>query len=516
MTTILRGVSPQTTSELDTDPRNLAAAAAQFPPQATEPAPVAIPQQAMNIQLGGRKRRGGKLFATLAALLIVGALGAAGWFYQEPIKEIAQRFLQSKNPKAEVSEPSSSPGRSSADTAQVTEPKSEKADDEGSRFDPLSKPAPGLPEDKPTPLILQNAGTESGTPMPQASVTSSILGSIPPPPETPPTEIKPAETAPPPVALPSISAPPKAMVVDEDDGKGSSATARHVPGTALGERPDRLVEVTPADSARTASSSSSSAQSATMSPAETNKDVVVRTSPEGKKAAAALLAFFAAKNLAERLPLTLGAENVKSLMERYYAKKDSGAIAVNEIQLLRYDEAPETGGGPHCVFTVASKSWDFPIPVMLQEEGGAYKVDWLAFVEFRDNLLREFLSSFQDVPARFHVGIRRTHYFEDDVPDLADKDAFEIQPPQPTYLGYVFVPKGTPLAADLASRLSWETLTAYVVVELRWKRLGDKKWVELTAVPQLNWYSFPQVAQGKSSPPVPKKGSGGVDIKKLK
>ena len=128
---------------------------------------------------------------------------------------------------------------------------------------------------------------------------------------------------------------------------------------------------------------------------------------------------------------------------------------------------------------------------MLQEEGGSFKVDWLAFVEFRDNLLYKFLSAYQDEPARFHVGIRRTHYFESDVPDLDGKDCFEIQPPLPTYVGFVFVPKTSPLAADLAGRISWETSKAYVIVELRWRKLGDQKWVELTGVPQLNWYSFP-------------------------
>ena len=507
MTTILRGTGAQPTSELDSDPRNLAAAAAPW--SAPAPAPVSIPQQAMDVRLGGRRKGGGKVIAALAALLLVGALGAAGWYFQEPIKGLAERYFAS-NPASDVAEPVTVAETQEAATASDTAP-----------FDPLAKPAQGLPVDKPMPFIVRNAAPGTGTPMPPVpGMTSPILGSTSPP-MPPLTEIKPAVVPEPPAAMPPVPAAPKATIVENAPAE-TARKAQHIPGTALGKRAganDALIEVTSDKPAATAPGPGS-AQSTTT--AGTTKEVLVQVTPEGKRAAEALQTFFAARNLSERMPLTLGSENMKSLMERYYAKKDSGAIDVDEIKLLRFDPAPETGGGPHCVFTVASKLWKHPIPVMLQEEGGAYKVDWLAFVEFRDNLLFEFLSQYQDLPAPalFHVGIRRTHYFEDDVPNLAEKDCFEIQPPLPTYVGYVFVPKNTPLASDLASRLSWETLTAYVIVELRWRRLGEMKWVELTAVPQLNWYSFPRKVQAGQPPapkePAQKKGSGGVDIKKVK
>ena len=55
--------------------------------------------------------------------------------------------------------------------------------------------------------------------------------------------------------------------------------------------------------------------------------------------------------------------------------------------------------------------------------------------------------------------------------------------------GFVFVPKGTPFARSLASTISWDKEASWVVVELQWRKEGSSKWVEMTALPQLNWYS---------------------------
>jgi len=524
MTTILLGTgAPQQTSELENDPRNLAAAAAPWSspapdsahePEApsasvSKPAPVSMPRQSMNIKLGGRKKSGGKVLAMLAALLLIGALGAAGWYFQGSIMGLVQRYLPS-NSAVDVAEPEADPKSQEPATPAET-----------ATFDPLAKPARDLPVETAKPIIVQNTTPEQGAPVPPVNdITSSILGSAPQHPSASKTEIKPALPNEPLVSTPDEPVAPKATIVmDDDTDLSAPPKIMHVPGTAVGRKgsaTDSLIEVIPNNPPVPAPDSS--AKSDTPQ-AGAPGDVVVQATPESRRAAEALQAFFAAKNLEERMPLTLGAESMKSLMARYYAKKDSGPVEVSEIKLLRHEPKPETGGGPHCVFTVASRHWEYPIPVMLQEENGQYKVDWLAFVEFRDNLLLAFLSDYQDMPARFHVGIRRTHYFEDDVPDLSEKDCFEIQPPLPTYIGYVFVPKNTKLSADLASRLSWETLTAYYIVELRWRRLGEMKWVELTGVPQMNWYSFPMIPQPPEAPAVqktPEKKSGGVDVKKSK
>lgn len=503
MTTILRGTGGAPGGEV-------AMPAVSVP---SVPTPVTMPRQAMEVQLGGSRRRPGKRAALIAALLMVSALGAAGWMFREPVTEVVQRYLRSKKPAGD--------GDVKLETETVVPPVGNVASGtpEEQRkpaiFDPLSKSPDGVVSSRPaanvdgkqepvSPAEIRRPGSTILSPKPDgvAGMTSGGGGS---------TTAAPAAS---PVA-------PRAMIVDdaEHDATGAQPRSQHVPGTAMGTvpKPTAVDEAGPEAGVQTTTKSpptTSTVQHAEPASSALTPDVPADVIP----AVTALKAFFAARNLEERLPLTLGGPGIRSLMERYYAKADAGPVNVDEIRLLRYDPKPETGGGPHCVFTVASRQWDYPIPVMLQQDHGAFRVDWLTFVEFRDNLLYQFLNDFQEMPARFHVGIRRTHYFDDDVPDLDAKDSFEIQPPQPGWVGYTHVPKNTPLASDLASRIGWDTMAAYVVVELRWKRLGEMKWVELVGVPQLNWYSLPvPVAQQDSSKPgTGKSPSKGVDIKKSK
>lgn len=215
---------------------------------------------------------------------------------------------------------------------------------------------------------------------------------------------------------------------------------------------------------------------------------------EAKPAVESLKKFLAAKSLDERLPLTLGAELMKPLMERYYTRSTDGPVIVDRIQFVRMDPNPELGSGRHCILSLENKTWEFPVPVMLEEQANIFKVDWLAFVEFKDRLLEKFFQRYQEGPARFHVGIIRQHYFEDGVPNLDRKDVFRIMPAPPNpYQASVFLDKDSQLSEELKTRLPWET-HIWAVVELEWKKLGSQQWVELSAVPQLHWYSLPLTA----------------------
>lgn len=241
--------------------------------------------------------------------------------------------------------------------------------------------------------------------------------------------------------------------------------------------------------------------------------------PEAKPAVEALKKFLAANSLAERLKYTLGADMMQPLMERYYTRSSAGPVVVDRIQFVRMDPNPELGSGRHCILSLENQTWEYPVPVMLEEQSDGFKVDWLAFVEFKDRLLEKFFQAYQEGPARFHVGIIRHHYFEDGVPNLDRKDAFRVSPAPPnSFQASAFLDKDTPLAQELRVRLPWET-HVWAVVELEWKKLGSQQWVELSAVPQLHWYSLPagprpistpqKAREGESMPPgISKNGVG--------
>ncbi len=212
---------------------------------------------------------------------------------------------------------------------------------------------------------------------------------------------------------------------------------------------------------------------------------------EAKPALDALKKFLNASTLEERLKHTLGADVMQPLMERYYTRAPDGPVQVDHVQFIRHDPNPELGTGAHCIFSLENKGWEFPVPVMLEQHPDGYKMDWLAFVEFKDRLLEKFFQTYQEGPMRFHVGMIRHHYFEDNVPNIDRKEVFRIDLPAPnTFQGYAFVDKDSPLAKEMSGRLRWEE-HVWAIVDLEWKKLGSQQWVELREVPQMHWYSLP-------------------------
>ncbi len=255
-----------------------------------------------------------------------------------------------------------------------------------------------------------------------------------------------------------------------------------------------LLEVPPSSAANVASSAPLADPTAGRMLAEDDAP------PEARPAVEALKKFLAANSLTERLQYTLGTEHMKPLMELYYSRSADGPVSVDRIQFVRMDPNPELGSGKHCIFSLENKTWEFPVPVMLEEQSDGFKVDWLAFVEFKDRLLEKYFQAYQEGPARFHVGIIRHHYFEDGIPNLDRKDAFRVSPAPPnSFQASVFLDKDSKLSQELRVRLPWET-HVWAVVELEWKKLGSQQWVELSAVPQLHWYSLPAGPRQISTP----------------
>lgn len=242
--------------------------------------------------------------------------------------------------------------------------------------------------------------------------------------------------------------------------------------------------------------------------ASDRREIILDVPPEAKPAADALQKFLAASSLDERLKYTLAVDSMKPLMEEYYSKDPSRPIPVDLISLVRLDPKPQLGGGAHAVFGVESKTWQFAIPVMLEERDGSFKVDWLSFVEFKDRRLEHYLTNYQEGQALFHVSMTRTHYFEDKIPNPGNKEAFRINPAPPNpFSATVFVDKDSTLSRDLRDKVPWGA-QVFAIVGLEWIKLGNQAWVQMSAVPQLNWYSVPSAPKAvKASSSIPRNDS---------
>lgn len=416
--------------------------------------PLSKPKRASNVFMIG-----------LALLFLGGFLVAAGWLFREPILNAVQTVKVMipglTKPAADVAQVPKVPEKTSPSKPGL--PKAADGAKPGAQ-------APKVAEVSPTPKASgsfdpNEAPPQTGSPQPSPTIATASS-------ENP--VIRKAEPA---MPAPSAGSAPQGDGVEVKPAMAESKTGTTSPLEAPAPPPEVAAN------------------------SEIRLDDVTE---EAKPAAEALKSFLKAASLQERLQYTLAADMMRPIMERYYSANSDGPIVVDAIALVRYDPKPQVGGGAHAVFGLESKTWEFPVPVMLEMSQGKFKVDWLSFVEFKDRLLEKFLAGYQDGPARFHVGITRTHYFGDKVPNASNKDVFRISPAPPNpFASVVFLEKDSELARELRDKIPWGS-QVWAIVELEWMKLGPQNWVQLAAVPQLNWYSVP------SAPKAMRGGSSSV------
>ncbi len=251
------------------------------------------------------------------------------------------------------------------------------------------------------------------------------------------------------------------------------------PSAAIPEAPDKQVAAEAPSSAALAVPS----EDLSAVPAKIIESGVTAAS---RPALAALKSFLAARTWEERLAWVQKPEVVKAAMEQHYRTHPDGPVNVAHIGLI--ERYPARGGNPpYCMFEVRGGDLKQSILVLVEEKSKTnIRVDWEAFVEFKDQLLWEFLIKPGSPPGKFRVMIRRKHSFDKKVPDLDRKEGFEISQPGADTLANAFAVKGAAAARSLSQQLGWGDSVA-VTVQLAWHVEGDHGWVEVKAVPAFGW-----------------------------
>ena len=207
---------------------------------------------------------------------------------------------------------------------------------------------------------------------------------------------------------------------------------------------------------------------------------------EAKNALQALRKFLDAPAWDQRAALSLKGEALRGAMEKHAASFGDGPIQVGSITFVeRYPS--KNGVPPYCMFELGDGSLSHPVMVLVEETPkSGCKVDWEAFVDFKDNLLFRFLNDHALPAQKFRVMLQRHHYFEDDVPDVDNKDAFKAIQPNADFMANVFLPKGSATARQLSSKLTWgEDIP--VIAELVWRTDGKLHWVEIASIVSYGW-----------------------------
>ncbi|MDB6117891.1 MAG: hypothetical protein JWO08_1672, partial [Verrucomicrobiaceae bacterium] len=382
--------------------------------------------------MAGRSQSSGKTKFALAALLLIGLLGALVWQYRAPIQDIVAQVFPPKPALPETTEPSSTtqvPGVSKVEASNSTTV--------------TSRPGTTPPPDQ--PMVAR------GIPIPAPEEVEGVETITASRPQETPVETKPMapKTTKEGLELMATIHAPRAQAVDEKDEVKVPVPSKPEPGPGnpLTEGQQKMVEVGRTNTDPKISQNAPPASA----PLAAGQPSVKNVPPACKPALDGLTSFLNARNWKERMKFIQLPEQMEPKLKLYYGSNPDGPIDVDEIQYLRHEESPQVGKGLHAVFVLFSRNWEYGFPVMVEVTPDGARVDWLTFIEFKDDMLNKFLSNYMEERVQFHVGIHRTHYFDDNIPGLDQKEQFSVTSPMANVRGFVFVPKGTPFARSLSS-----------------------------------------------------------------
>lgn len=201
----------------------------------------------------------------------------------------------------------------------------------------------------------------------------------------------------------------------------------------------------------------------------------------------AIRSLVGARTVAEILPWIFDADTLEPTVRAYYAQNPLTPLSDALVEHQYSGVIPSTGGKAH-IFNVMAASHPRGFPVSAEFTPQGYRIDWQSYIQWRDGWLRRFLDTKSTDPLTLFVVLRRTHYFNDDVPKLEDKLAFKVTSAVPGDEGAVaFVDKNSAVGRSLAEVYEWRTMY-FPVVELQWVPSGKQgRYVRLNRIVRPTW-----------------------------
>lgn len=204
-------------------------------------------------------------------------------------------------------------------------------------------------------------------------------------------------------------------------------------------------------------------------------------------AEAALKTFLDAPDWAARSVHVLSADKVKTAMEAYSREVPDGPTAYRAIT-VKQSEVDETTQSTIFIFMVTTERHPEGIPVAVKETPGGWLVDWLAFVEFRDDLFRKFTDGPVDKTGFFHLIVTRPPEKRAAETENEHFSSFVLQSPLAEKGQLAFARKGTPAyEAIQAGTAGGAAFTP--VLEVRKSKTGDGQgYFEVMSVKANDWF----------------------------
>jgi hypothetical protein len=346
----------------------------------------------------------------------------------------------------------------------------------------------------PPPVVSDDPGESSTLPSDPEEAPGSAT-TPPPDPDPAVSEVGPDGGAP-------VSVVPRAELVGPDDAVSSEvAAAEAVTATPLS--PAATGERESAAAAEEAAAPPSSAGGFTLwagdavsgdpegdnraAPAAEVQGSTASANAEISDAQKVVRQLLSARSLDEVLPWIFDSKTLESTVSEYHSRHPLQPLNDVVIEHQYSGVIPATGSKAH-IFNVLDPAHPLGFPVSAEDTPDGYRIDWQSYIQWRDAWLRRFLDSKSSDPQTLFVVLRRTHYFNDDVPGLEDKHAFKVTSAVPGDEGAVaFVEKNSAIGRSLAELYEWRTLY-FPVVELQWVPSGkESRYLRLNRIVRSSW-----------------------------
>jgi hypothetical protein len=205
-----------------------------------------------------------------------------------------------------------------------------------------------------------------------------------------------------------------------------------------------------------------------------------------KAAEAAVIRILLATTAEQALEIVPQPKSVAAAVQEAFAASDKSTLAVEKVakksSTLLADKRRQF------IFEVTAQNRPtFYVATVETPQG--YRVPWALYQESRNAPFHDFLATKAvGKTGKFHLELRRAHYFESDVPNLDERFVFQVSAPTPEeQKSFVFIDKTTPLAQQLDAKLKWDD-QYLVVASLGYAKAGAGTILQLNAVDQWGWF----------------------------
>lgn len=199
-----------------------------------------------------------------------------------------------------------------------------------------------------------------------------------------------------------------------------------------------------------------------------------------------LRAFLEAPDWAARSTYVLSPETIRPKMEAYAANNNDGPTPYKSFT-VEHSQVDSDSGTTLLIFKVDSPATPGGIPVAILETPKGWLVDWESFVEFRDDLFKEFAEGPSDHVGEFHVIVTAPDPTSAAQHENDTFSSFVVAPPLPSRQKTAFVKKSNPAYEQLREATANGRIFAPVLKITKATTKDGRSYLEILSIQATDW-----------------------------